>query len=417
MRKLAILALAMVVSGGAFAQDKVWKKALSMGEGGKTVEALEMIKPALESAETKDKAGAYNALAKIYYKQYLVQATIQTENVANKQMGKEEKPVDVDKMHQGLYEAFKAFIKSDEFDMQPDEKGRVKPKYRVEVSKTYYSQRPQLINAGQYYYQNKDNENAKKMWGLYLDTKNVPLFADHTEVDQYAGQIAYYVCFLSYQTKDFDTYKKYISIGLADPEQASACEEISIAMLQNRYAETKAAEDSVAFLNAAIAAHQKYPDVQRYFDVIARCYATKPDVLVKFMDEEIAKNPNVVLPYLYKGEMAMNNQKWDEAIENYKKAAANDANNIIANYNLGVCYYNKANNLKDELADKKTGKLTDANADKVRNGLTEALTYLEKTRQLDPEQETCRWAYILANTYYVRGEQAKYEEVSKLIKQ
>lgn len=113
----------------------------------------------------------------------------------------------------------------------------------------------------------------------------------------------------------------------------------------------------------------------------------------------------------------MNNQKWDEAIENYKKAAANDANNIIANYNLGVCYYNKANNLKDELADKKTGKLTDANADKVRNGLTEALTYLEKTRQLDPEQETCRWAYILANTYYVRGEQAKYEEVSKLIKQ
>lgn len=416
MKKLAILALAMMVSGGAFAQDKVWKKALSLGEGGKTAEAVEMIQPALESAETKDKAGAYNALAKIYYKQYLIQATIQTENVANKQMGKAEKPVDLEKMHQGLYDAFKAFIKSDEFDVLPDAKGKVKPKYRLEVSKTYYNLRPQLINAGQYYYNNKDFENAKKMWGLYLESKAAPLFADHIEPDQYAGQIAYYVCFLSYQTKDYDTYQKYIGVGLADPEQAAACEEINIAMLQNRYADTKAAEDSVTFLNAAIAAHQKYPEVQRYFDVIARCYATKPDVLIKFMDEEIVKNPNAVLPYLYKGEIAMNNQKWEEAIELYKKAAANDANNIIANYNLGVCYYNKANNLKDALADKKTGKLTDANADKVRSGLTDALTYLEKARQLDPDQETCRWAYILANTYYVRGEQDKYEEVSKLIK-
>lgn len=413
MKKLFIVALAMMVSCGAFAQDKVWKKALSTGEGGKTAEALEMIKPALESAETLDKAGAYNALARIYFKQFADQSSIE---IMNKAKG-ETKPVDQVLMNTSIYEAFKAFLKSDEFDCQPDAKGKVKMKFRQEVSKTYFNQRPNLINAGQYFYSNKENDMAKKIWGLYLDTKNAPLFADHAaEPDQYAAQIAYYICFLAYQTEDYDCYKKYIGIALADPEQAKAAEEINVAMLQNHFVATKAAEDSIAFLKAAKAAHEKYPDVQRYFDVIARCYMNNNDQLVKFMDEEIAKNPDAVLPYQYKGDIAMNNQKYDEAIDLFKKVVEKEADNVAANFNLGVCYYNKANTLKDELSDKKTGALTKVNADKVKVILADAQTYLEKARQLDPDQEICRWAYILGNTYYVRGETAKYDEVAKFIK-
>ena len=88
-------------------------------------------------------------------------------------------------------------------------KGKVKFKFRPEVSKTYYNQRANLINAGQYFYSNKDNENAKKIWGLYIDSKNAPLFADHAaEPDQYIAQLSYYISFLSYQTEDFETFKK-----------------------------------------------------------------------------------------------------------------------------------------------------------------------------------------------------------------
>ena len=413
MKKLLFIALALIVSSGATAQDKVWKKALALGESGKTAEALEMIKPALESAETTDKAGAYNALARIYFKQFAEQQSI---DLLNKAKG-ESKPVDQALMNTSVYEAFKAFLQSDEYEQQPDAKGKVKFKYRPEVSKTYYNQRPNLINAGQYFYNLKDNENAKKIWSLYIDSKNAPLFADHAaEPDQYVATLSYYNSFLAYQTDDFDTFKKYIGNALNDPEQAKAAEEINVAMLQNHFVATKNPADSIAFLNAAKAAHEKYPDVQRYFDVIARCYINDQAQLTKFMDEEIAKNPDAVLPYQSKGDMAMNDGKFEDAIDLFKKVVDKEPENIAAVYNLGVCYYNKANNLKDELSDKKTGALTKANADKVKEILADAQTYLEKARALDPAQETCRWAYILGNTYYVRGETDKYEEVSKYIK-
>lgn len=420
MKKLAILALAMMVSGGAFAQVKQLKEAVSLASKGQPGDAAALIAQSEGAADVtaKDKAAAYNALAKAYFKEFMDEATIQTENVANKQLGKPEKPVNLDKMYMGIYNAFQNFIKSDEFDMQPDEKGKVKPKFRDEVARTYWIQRPQLINGGQHYYQDKkDNANAKKLWGLYIDSKNAPLFSAHAaEPDQYAGMIAYYLCFLAYQTEDFDVYKKYIDAALADPEQAKNATEISVAMLQNKFVASRSDEDSIAFLNGAKAAHEKYPDVQRYFTCVAQCLGTKPALLAKFMDEEIAKNPNAPLPYQYKGDMAMTDQKYEEAIPLFAKVVELDPTNVAATFNLGVCYYNKANTLKDQLADKRTGGLTPANAEKVKTILVDAQKYLEKARELDPNQETCRWAYILGNVYYVRGENDKYEEVSKLIK-
>ena len=419
MKKLAIVALGMMVSCGAFSQVKQLKEAVGLANKGQVAEAAALIASSenAEDVKAKDKAAAYNALALAYFKNFMDEATIQTENIANKQLGKAEKPVDLEKMHTGIYNAFLNFLKSDEFDAQPDEKGKVKLKYRAEVSKTYWPQRPQLINAGQYYYTKEQPDMAKKIWGLYLDTKNVPLFEDHAaEADQYAGMISYYISFLSYQTEDFETFKKYSSYALADPEQSKNTTEISVAMLQNRFVATKSAEDSLAYLTAAKAAHEKYPDVQRYFNAVAQCLSTQPALLTKFMDEEIAKNPNAPLPYQYKGDMAMNDQKYDEAIPLYAKVVELDAENVAATFNLGVCYYNKANSLKDQLADKKTGGLTTANADKVKAILADAQKYLEKTRELDPGQETCRWAYILGNVYYVRGENDKYEEVSKMVK-
>ena len=419
MKKLAILALGVMVSCGAFAQVKQLKEAASLANKGQVNEAAALIASSEngEGVTAKDKAAAYYALAVAYYKSFMDEASIQTTNIANKQLGKEEQPVDLEKMHQGIYNAFVNFLKCDEFDAQPDEKGKVKMKYRAEVSKTYWNQRPQLINAGQYYYTKENPELAKKMWGLYLDLKKAPLFEEFAaEPDQYAGMISYYISFLSYQTEDFDTFKKYSSYAMEDPEQSKNTTEIAVAMLQNKFVATKSAEDSLAFLTAAKTAHEKYPDVQRYFNAVAQCLSSQPALLSKFMDDEITKNPNAPLPYQYKGDMAMNDQKYDEAIPLYAKVVELDAQNVAATFNLGVCYYNKANTLKDQLADKKTGGLTTANADKVKAILADAQKYLEKARELDPEQETCRWAYILGNVYYVRGENAKYEEVSKLVK-
>ena len=75
----------------------------------------------------------------------------------------------------------------------------------------------------------------------------------------------------------------------------------------------------------------------------------------------------------------------------------------------------KAIELKDQLADKKTGGLTKENADKVKSILAEALVYLEKAKELDPDREKVNWAYPLYQIYYSMGNKEKSDEMEALV--
>jgi len=134
-----------------------------------------------------------------------------------------------------------------------------------------------------------------------------------------------------------------------------------------------------------------------------------------WLDEEISKNPNNKMAWALKGEADMNAQKWDEAITSYKKAIELDPSFVQVIFNTGVCLNSKAIDLKDKLADKKTGGLTTANANKVKNVLNEALTYMEKARELDPNREKVNWAYPLYQIYYSLKNDAKAAEMEKLL--
>jgi hypothetical protein len=66
--------------------------------------------------------------------------------------------------------------------------------------------------------------------------------------------------------------------------------------------------------------------------------------------------------------------------------------------------------MKNDLADKKTGGLTNENAEKVKVVLRDALVYMEKSRELDPEQQTVKWRYPIYQIYYNLGDQEKAAE-------
>ena len=147
-------------------------------------------------------------------------------------------------------------------------------------------------------------------------------------------------------------------------------------------------------------------------------YYTKPGrtaELKAWADEEIAANAENKMAWALKGEVLMSEEKWDDAVECYKKAAEIDPTFIQCVFNAGVCLYSKAAALKEKLADKKTGGLTNANADKVKAILRDALVYQEKARELDPEQERVKWAYPLYQIYYAIGDNAKANEMEKLL--
>ena len=74
----------------------------------------------------------------------------------------------------------------------------------------------------------------------------------------------------------------------------------------------------------------------------------------------------------------------------------------------------KAIELKDKLADKKTGMLTKENADKIRAVLSESKEFLEKVREADPDRAQVNWAYALYQVYYSLGDE-KAKELESIV--
>ena len=173
----------------------------------------------------------------------------------------------------------------------------------------------------------------------------------------------------------------------------------------------------MAYANTLKDLHKQNPNEDKYFNLLMDYYmkAGDKDALNNWVNEEIAANPQNKMVWALKGESEMNSQKWDAAVESYKKAEEIDPSFVQVVFNIGVCLNSKAIELKDQLADKKTGGLTVANANKVKEVLGQAKTYMEKARELDPTREKVNWAYPLYQIYYSLGDKAKSDEMEALL--
>ena len=405
-----MMALMASVATTAFAQDALVKEAKKLANKGDFAAALQTIKPALTSAETTDKAAAYNQLSDIYF-QFFNEEQKKSAEAKVKKEAFDEVP-----MQNAIISSMEAALKCDEFDAQPNEKGAVKPRFRAENGKRFIQNRINLIPAGQFFYKDKkDNATALKAWSMYVNSSEAPLFTglDMTN-DPYLSEIAYYTAFLAYQEKNFADATKYAQIAAKDPKKANEANEIVLFAMKDG-AKTK--DDSLAYLAYVKDLHAKNPEEERYFNLLLDYY-NKPgrmNEMKAWTEEEIAKNDQNKMAWALKGEVEMNNQQWDNAIASYKKAAEIDPSFVQVIFNIGTCLNSKAIELKDKLADKKTGGLTTANANKVKAVLGEAKTYLEKAREVDPTREKVNWAYALYQVYYSLGDKAKSAEMEALL--
>lgn len=405
---MAVMAAAATT---AFAQQDLVKQAQKLFDKGELENAAKTLEPALSNGTSEDKAEAYNLMSTIMYQVYMNQQAIAVEN----QVKKTNTPYDTLAMNSSIVKSFEAALKCDEFDRQPNEKGKTKIRFREANGKKFQVARAYTINSGMYYYNHKNFSEAIKAWKLYVDTPTDPLFTglDMTK-DPYRAEVAYYVGLASYTQKDYPTAVKYAKIAAEDSAKVKDANEILL-FSQKDGAKTK--EDSLAYLQTLKDFHAKYPSETRYFNLLMDYYnrpGRQADMLA-WVNEEIAKDPNNKMTWALKGEAEMNSGKWDEAVASYKKAAEIDPTFVQVVFNSGVCLNSKAIDLKDKLADKKTGGLTAANAKKVTDILKESLTYLEKARKLDPNREKVNWAYPLYQIYYSLKDNAKAAEMEKLL--
>ena len=404
MKKLFMMAVMMVASATAFAGDSDALKAILKAKTYAEAEAL--VKSNLGSlASDAEKAKAYNKLVDLAMAQYEAQSTIQTENQVAKQMGKEEKPVDVKLMSDMAYNALVAALECDKYDQKPNEKGKVAPKFdKKNVQRLWLSPRNQLVNAGQDALTAKDNASARKYWQLFAESDAAPMFKDQNRDHQkpFFGQVARFAAVFAYQDKDMAKALELADIAMKDPEEYENALNLKLEILGDGL---KTKDDSVKYaesLKAIYAEHKVNGVMEKLYNTLLGL--GQNEAAEKILDDALAADPNNFVALADKGLSLLQAQKAEEAVKYLKRAYEVKSDNaVIATY-AGTAYVVQAQNTEDPAKKKALYK--------------EAITLFDKAKELDPDMLQAKWGYNRYNAYYnYYGENApetkKAEEESR----
>ena len=383
MKKFFIMAMLAVAATSTYAQDiKSVLKAKDYAE------AQSQLNSCLSSLSNEEKAKAYNKLVELSMQKVNKENSTIVENQALQQMGQQAKPVDMQGFYTSLTNALNAAQECDKYDQMPNAKGKVSPKFHKKNQPTLWTLRPQLINAGQDCLQKDDNKGALAYYAAYVESGNSSLFADMDKTkspDTYLGEVARVASVIAFQEKDMETANKYCDVALKDTASYKDALNLKMAMMQQQM---KTKEDSVKCLKTFEELYANDKNNESIFTNLATLYGNlgmkaEQD---KCIQERLAADPKCFVAWAVKGQAEMNASKWDEAIADFKKAIEIKPSALVLTW-MGYCNNNKAANLQD------------VNQQKVL--LAETEKYLEKAKELDPEQKEANWKYLLYNTYYV----------------
>ncbi len=349
------------VASSSFAQDV--KSILKTKD---YAEAKSMLQACESTLSNEEKAKAYNKLVELSMQKFNKESAIMSENQVMQQMGqKGDKPVDKEGMYAALAKALNDAVECDKYDKLPNAKGKVAPKDCL---------------------QKQDNKGALAFYDAYVMSGTSSLFADYDKTktpDTYLGDVARVAGVIAYQDKNFDLANKYCDIALEDTASYKDALNLKMAMMQQQM---KTKEDSIKCLKDFENLYAKDKS-ENIFTNLATLYGNlgMKDKQAKIIDERLAQDPKCFMAWAVKGQAEMNESKWDEAIADFKKANEIKPNALVLTW-LGYCINNKAANTQD------------ANQQKAL--LTETQNYLEKARDLDPDQKEANWRYLLYSTYY-----------------
>lgn len=396
MKKIIFTALVAAMATTSFAQDIV----KSM-KGKSYEEAVSTLNAALSGLSAEQKAKGYNQLVEISYPE----ASKAINDITLAGAGLQKTKIETS-TYTPIVNALNDAVKCDEFDNQPNDKGKVAPKFRKKNADRLATMRATLINAA-----NETTDPDKKLFlvNAYIASSESPLFAEVLkDGDQYLGYAQFFAAAAYYNKENWKLSAEYAEKALSCADVKENAESyFTNAMLKTL--QTKS--DTIAYLKKLANI-----DSEKYMATIASMYNQigEKDLSNKILDNAIAANPSNKMAYAIKGENAMNSKDYDEAIKNFKKTVEIDPAFTAVWFNLGVCASSKGYDLNEKLSE--NGKITPENEAKVKEVLAEAAGYYEKVRQLDPNREQIsNWPYQLRMIYNALGETEKANEITKML--
>ncbi|WP_321331511.1 tetratricopeptide repeat protein [uncultured Bacteroides sp.] len=403
MKRVLFSMVLLLVASISFAQVKKVKEAKGIANELKPdfAKAEALIKEALANPETKEDPATWDVAG-------FIQKRINEKEMENAYL---KRPYDTLKVYNSVLDMFKYYLKCDELAEIPNEKGKIKNKFRKSNSAIMLTDRQNLINGGIQYFNMDKNKEALAFFSTYIDVSSHPMFEKENflEKDTILPQVAYYATLAAAKLEDYPTVLKYGPYAENDKEVGKYAMEFMATAYQSQ-------GDTAKWVDTLKKGIQKYPDHSFFFGHLIDYYsnANKYDEAMQFADDMLAKDPNNTF-YLYvKGYLYHNMKDYEKAIEFYKKTIEIDPKYAEAYSNLGLIYCIQA----QDYAAKTTADMNDPKyakeQAKIKQFYEEARPFYEKARELKPDQKDL-WIQGLYRIYYNLNLGTEFEEIDKLM--
>ena len=212
MKRVLFSVILLLAAGFTFAQEKTVKEAKSIANevNPDFNKAEQLINQALTNPETKDNADTWDVAG-------FIQKRINEKQMENAYL---RKPYDTLKVYNSALNMCKYYLKCDELAQVPNEKGKIKNKYRKPNAAAIVAERPNLINGGIQYYNLEKNKEALDFFGTYIEIAQNPMFEKENflQTDTLLAQIAYYASLAAAKMEDYPSVLKYAPYAQNDKE-------------------------------------------------------------------------------------------------------------------------------------------------------------------------------------------------------
>lgn len=387
-RVLLFTAALCLVAGASFAQKNAVKEAEAIVKGQKPdfTEARNLIKGALENEETKADAQTWYIAGFVEDQEFSQEKTKQV-------LG--QKP-DEAKMYTALYGVLPYFQKSLEFDKQPNDKGKVKPRFTKNITSILSVDHVYYINGGAYYFDAKDYQKAYDFFQQYLAISSMPEFEGTPTAAKDSN----------YMTVQF--YAAVAATQLNNPKLA--VEALNRAkgfsyrqndIYQYLCYEYEQEKDSVSLEATLKEGMQKFPEESYYLLSLINnyIYSGRNQEAIQYLNTAISKDAQNAQLYDVMGRVYETGIKDNANAEKYYKQALQVKPDYIESMgNLGRVYYNQGVNKQSDANNIQDQAKYQVELAKAKEFFKQALPLFEKAHQAKPEER--EYMTALRGIYY-----------------
>ena len=410
MKKTLIMAALVLISAGCFAQKANVKKAknLALQENPDFSGARAAINEALTNEETKDLADTwytagligYQELSKENEKTYLGQAR------------------DEKRAGEAVVESFDYWMKAADLAGQKvlDKKGNEvladKKTYALLQKKVLeYYKNQELVKYGIYLNDQRDFATAYGVFQRHLSIPELSLMQNEKLQKEMPKDSIY------------DQYKYYTAIFAIQaemhPEAIAVLEEMkdgnyeAITVNQFLYQEYVNVQDTANYVRVLQDAVVRFPQEPWFLQNLINHYifSGQEQEAINYLDQAIAREPNVAQYHLIKGNLNENQKNYDAALADFDRALAIDPTVADAEAGKGRVYYNQAVKMNEDAALIADAKEYKKALEEMNAMFRQSMPFFEKAHELAPDNRD--YMITLRGLYYRFDMTDKYNAINE----